>query len=106
MRIAQLGVWSWDEKMLTLEHSQDWIAEDSATAWNVRTRDVDNDEVTEIITVGCIYLDSTCDPDMRIWSITRGSASHPYPPLVMLGAVAVIGLANTFLFIRKRRQQL
>jgi len=102
--LGQLRVWSWDGKTLTMKYSQDWIAGNSTTAWNVGTGDVDKDGVTEIITVGCIYVDTLCDPDMRIWSIARETASPPYPLLATLGAVAVIGLVMTFLFVRKRRQ--
>jgi len=104
--LGQLRVWSWDGKTLTIKHSQDWIAGNSTTAWNVGTGDVDKDGVTEIITVGCIYVDTLCDPDMRIWSIARETASPLCPLLATLGAVAVIGLVMTFLFVRKRRKQL
>ena len=71
--LAQLRIWSWDGTNLDLKYSQDWVVDDSATAWTVKTGDIDNDGVTEIVSVGCIYLNSECDPDMRVWSIAEAA---------------------------------
>lgn len=99
--LGQLRVWSWDGKTLALKNSQDWTIEDSACAWNVGTGDVDNDGVTEIITVGCIYIATLCDPDMRIWSIPQEPTSIPYALWAVVATGAVILVVGAFLFVRK-----
>ena len=102
--LAQLRVWSWDGTTLTLKQSQDWYIDEGAMAQNVATGDVDKDGVIEIVTVGCTYLGTLCDPDMRIWSIAKDLSPFPYALLAAGGIVAAIGLAIVFLLVRKKRQ--
>jgi LPXTG-motif cell wall-anchored protein len=60
----------------------------------------------EILTVGCMYVSTLCDPDLRIWSIERESASFPYPILATLGVTVAMVLVLLFFFFRKRQKQL
>jgi hypothetical protein len=91
---GQLKVWDWNGANFTVMQSLDWSINDGACAWNVGTGDVDKDGVTEIITVGCIALDTLCDPDMRIWSLPQ-IETFPFMLLVyvVIGAAVVIGLS-------------
>ena len=105
---AELKVWSWDGKALTLKQSKDWIVGEAVSAWSVGTGDLDNDGVVEIVTVGCMQTIDLrdCDPDLRVWSIpSLPSASFPYLVLTIVGvtaaAVGVIGAA--FLFSRRKQ---
>jgi hypothetical protein len=100
---AQLRVWSWDGEVLTLKQQKDWQIGEGVIAWNVGTGDVDNDGTVEIVTVGCMYVSTLCDPDLRIWSIATESASFPYPLLATLGVAVAMVLVLMFFFIRKRR---
>ena len=102
---AQLRVWSWNGKELTLKQSEDWQVGEGVVAWNVATGDVDKDGTVEIVTVGCMYVSALCDPDLRIWSIAGESASMSYPLLAALGIVAAIVIVLAFLFIRRRRNK-
>jgi hypothetical protein len=74
---AQLRVWSWDGENLEFKIGKDWDIGEGVTAWNVGTGDVDNDGTTEIITIGCMYISSLCDPDLRIWSIAEEQDNPP-----------------------------
>jgi len=100
---AQLRVWSWDSEALTLKKQEDWQIGEGVIAWNVGTGDVNDDGTVEIVTVGCMYVSTLCDPDLRIWSITRESASFPYPLLATLGVAVATVLVLIFFFVRKRR---
>jgi hypothetical protein len=100
---AQLRVWSWDSDVLTLKKQEDWQIGEGVIAWNVSTGDVDDDGTVEIVTVGCMYVSTLCDPDLRIWSIARESASFPYPLLATLGVAVATVLVLIFFFVRKRR---
>ena len=103
---AQLRVWSWDGNTLTLKQSTDWIVGEGVCAWNNGTGDVDNDGVVEIVTVGCMYVGTLCDPDLRIWSLqvaSDSSASFPYLPVAIAGTAAVLVTVAAYLFMRKRR---
>jgi hypothetical protein len=101
--MAQLRVWSWDGKTLTLKNGQDWFIDNGAAAYHVASGDVDKDGVTEIVTVGCTYFSNMCDPDMRIWSIPNETSSPPYVLLGAVGIVAVIAVAVVFFLVRKKR---
>jgi hypothetical protein len=102
---AELKVWSWDGKSLTLKQGKDWIVGESVSAWTIGTDDVDNDGVVEIVTVGCMEtITHDCDPDLRIWSIATESAVLPYYLLATLGIVAIAIIVIAFLLIRKRRK--
>jgi hypothetical protein len=100
---AQLRVWSWDGEALTLKQQEEWQIGEGVIAWNVGTGDVDDDGTVEIVTVGCMYVSTLCDPDLRIWSIARESASFPYPLLATLGVAVAAVLFLTFFLVRKRR---
>jgi hypothetical protein len=99
---AQLRVWSWDGRTLTLEQSRDWTIGEGVCAWNVGTSDVDDDGTVEIVTVGCMYVSNMCDPDMRIWSITKSLPTE----LIMaaVASVAVVTVATAYVFARKFRK--
>jgi len=99
---AQLRVWSWNGKTLTLKQNKDWTIGDGVVAWNVATGDVDEDGTVEIVTVGCMGVSGLCDPDLRIWSIARESASLPYPLLAALGIVVAMVLVIGILVFKKR----
>jgi hypothetical protein len=102
---AELRVWSWNGYMLTLKHSTEWIVGEGVCAWNEDTGDVDNDGVVEIVTVGCMYVGTLCDPDLRIWSLPAASnflTSFPYLPIAIAGTAVLIAVAM-YLFVRKRR---
>jgi len=105
---AELKIWSWDGSTLTLELSTDWLVGEGVAAWNDDTGDVDNDGVVEIVTVGCMYISTLCDPDLRIWSLPATSnffSPFPYLPIVIGGLVtSVIVILVLYLFMRRRRQ--
>ena len=101
---AQLRVWSWNGKTLTLKQQEDWQIGEGVVAWNVGTGDVDQDGTVEIVTVGCMFEQTLCDPDLRIWSIARESDSLPYPVLAALGIVVVVVLVIAFLLVKRRRK--
>jgi len=104
---AELKIWSWDGNTLTLKASTDWIVGEGVCAWNDGTGDADNDGVVEIVTVGCMYVGTLCDPDLRIWSLpTASNSSTPfsYLPFAMAGtATAVLVAAAVYFLVRKRR---
>ncbi len=102
---AQLRVWGWDGKTLTLKNSEEWVVGEGTCAWNVATDDIDNDGVIEIVTVGCMSVGYMCDPDMRIWSIPQEPTFFPYTLLAAVAAGTVIALAGVFLLVRKNRKQ-
>jgi hypothetical protein len=104
---AELKIWSWDGNTLTLKLSTDWLVGEGVCAWNDGTGDVDNDGVVEIVTVGCMYVGTLCDPDLRIWSLPAASnflTSFPYLPIVIAGTVtAVLVALALYFFVRRRR---
>jgi len=100
---AQLRVWSWNGEALTLKQNKDWTIGDGVVAWNVAIGDVDEDGTVEIVTVGCMGMSGLCDPDLRIWSIAKDSASIPYPLFAALGIVALM-LVIGFLIFKKRQK--
>ena len=104
---AELKIWNWDGNALTLKQSTDWMIGEGVCAWNDGTGDVDNDGVVEIVTVGCMYVGTLCDPDLRIWSFSATSnfpASFPYLPVAIAGTVtAVLVVAVLYFFMRRRR---
>jgi hypothetical protein len=104
---AELKIWGWDGNTLTLKLSEDWIVGEGVCAWNDGTGDVDNDGVVEIVTVGCMYVGTLCDPDLRIWSLPAESnflTAFPYLPIAIAGiATAVLAAVAIYLFVRKRR---
>lgn len=101
---AFLSVWDWDGDVLSLKAEENWIVGDGVFAWNVGTGDVDGDGTVEIVTVGCMYINELCDPDLRIWSLSASeTASFPYILFVVAGTVTVALVAVVVYFVRKRR---
>jgi hypothetical protein len=99
---AQLRVWSWNGKTLTLKQNKDWTVGDGTVAWNVAAGDADEDGTVEIVTVGCMGVSGLCDPDLRIWSIVKGLDSSPYLFLTTLGIAVTIFLIISFLVFKNR----
>jgi hypothetical protein len=104
---AELKIWNWDGDTLTLKLSTDWIVGEGVAAWNDGTADVDNDGTTEIVTVGCMYVGTLCDPDLRIWSLPAKSDNSTfffYLPIAIAGIVtAVLVVTAIYLFARKHQ---
>ncbi len=104
---AQLRVWSWDGHTLTLKQSKDWNVDEGVCAWQDGTADLDNDGKIEIVTVGCSYKSTLCDPNLRIWSLPtlQAAPSQDYTviAIAVAGAVSiVVVIALLFLMRRKR----
>jgi hypothetical protein len=102
---SQLRVWSWDGNTLTLKQNEDWTIGDGVAVWNIATEDVENDGTIEILTVGCMGISNLCDPDLRIWSIEKETASLPYLPFVIIGIVIAVLLVVVYLVVIKKRSQ-
>jgi hypothetical protein len=103
---AQLRIWSWNGEALNLVQKEDWTIGEGTFAWNVATGDIENDGTVEIVTVGCMYVSTLCDPDLRIWSLQSTASSESFPYfLVAVPAIAVAILVGSaaYLFVRKRR---
>ncbi len=118
--LAQLKVWNWNGATLTLKQSNDWTVGEGVCAWNVASGDVDEDEIVEIVTVGCMYVTNMCDPDLRIWSIAEESLPSPtatpepksesqdwqmIPIVAAALSVAVIAVAAGYLLIKRPHKQ-
>jgi len=99
---AQLRVFGWNGEVLTLKQKEDWTLADGLAVMNVGAGDLDNDGKHEIVSVGCMTLDTLCDPDMRIWSIANEPTTFPYIYLAALGAILATILLGVFFLIRKR----
>jgi hypothetical protein len=107
--LAQLRVWGWNGATLALEQAKDWIVDDGVSAWQDGTGDLDNDGNIEIVTVGCSYLDTLCDPNLRIWSLPttpkNENESLPLPTIYLIAATvasaSVVGI--TVLIVRNKR---
>ena len=103
---GQLRVWSYNGTDLTLTASKDWTFDEGTCAWNVANGDVDNDGVTEIITVGCTALNTLCDPDMRIWSLPIKVNAYPnYLIYYALAAVLLVtgAFSIVYLYLKKAK---
>jgi hypothetical protein len=99
---AQLRVWGWDGEELVLKVGKDWVIGEGVTGWNIGTGDVDGDGVTEIVTVGCMYESSLCDPDLRVWSVAREQEQLPYVLIIAVAMAAFFASGILFFFARKR----
>ncbi len=110
--LAQLKIWNWNGTALAMKQSIDWTVGEGVCAWNVASGDVDKDGTVEIITVGCMFVENLCDPDMRIWSIAEDvtpsptATSSPQPSssnlqtelvIAASGSLAVIVLSTIYL---------
>ena len=100
---AQLRVWNWDGNLLTLKQQKDWQIGEGVCAWNLGTGDVDSDGTVEIVTVGCMFESTLCDPDLRIWSIAKETTPLSIPLLALIGASVVIILVIILIFIKRRQ---
>ena len=101
---GQLRISSWNGKTLALTQSVDWVVNNGVCAWNVAAGDVDKDGITEIITVGCTAIGTSCDPNMRIWSIPNANTSSYGITYAIAGAAAVALIAIVILFVLKTRK--
>ena len=99
---AQLRIWSWDGENLILKTGKDWVIGEGVTGWNIGTGDVDSDGVTEIVTVGCMYESALCDPDLRVWSVSRESNQLPY---VFFAVVIIVVLLISVSLWKKARSK-
>jgi hypothetical protein len=103
---AELRVWNWNGNTLTLKQSIDWIIGEGVCAWNLGTGDVDNNGAVEMVTVGCMYINTLCDPDLRIWSLPAVPASPAFPYLIVtIVGVTALGfgaIGAAFLLTRKK----
>ena len=99
---AQLRVWKWNGEELALKAGKDWVIGEGVTGWNIGTGDLDGDGVTEIVTVGCMYESSLCDPDLRVWSLPREQEHLPYALIITVTMAAFFALGILFFFGRKR----
>jgi hypothetical protein len=97
---AQLRVFSWNGKDLSLKHEEDWTIADGVAVMNVGAGDLDIDGGQEIVSVGCMTLGTLCDPDMRIWSVENESVTL-YVYLAVFGVILAAILFGTFL-LKKR----
>jgi hypothetical protein len=102
---GQLRIWTWKQDTLTLNVDKVWTLEDGACAWNVAAFNLDKDGIPQMVTGGCVGINSLCDPNMRIWEVPQANIFSSY--FIWL----VIGLAFAFLtvflvaliFIRRRK---
>jgi hypothetical protein len=107
--LAQLRVWSWNGATLILEQARDWIVDDGVSAWQDGTGDLDNDGKVEIVTVGCSYLDTLCDPNLRIWSLPATPKNENeglrLPTIYLIAATVASAsvVAITVLIVRNKR---
>ena len=103
---GQLGIWSWDGNNLKLKESKEWDFAQGVSVWNVGTADLNNDGKVEIVSCGCISINSLCDPDMRIWSITPASSEIVSPAFSLIISAIIVAVAasgTTFLALKKWR---
>jgi hypothetical protein len=104
---AQLMVWSWDGHTLLLKQNKDWNVDEGVCAWQDGTADLDNDGKIEIVTVGCSYKGTLCDPNLRIWSLPtfQASSSPNYTfAVVIAGAISVAVIIAMLLMVRRKHQ--
>jgi hypothetical protein len=65
---AQLDVWSWNGKNLTLKKSAEWSAtNDIARANSVYASDLNGDGLTEIVTCGYVNSPKNSSGQLRVW---------------------------------------
>ncbi len=99
---AQLRVFGWDGEEFTLNQEADWTIADGVAVMNVGADDLDNDGTHEIVSVGCMTMDTLCDPDMRIWSVEGVVADFGFYYLVALGVILAVVVFGVLFSIRKK----
>lgn len=105
---AELKIWSWNGKNLSLKESTDWIVGEGVCAWNDCTGDLENDGKLEMVTVGCMYVGTLCDPDLRIWSMPAEigyTITLSYTIETLVGLVVLAAAIGGIIFIAKKRRQ-
>lgn len=100
---AQLRIWSWKHDNLTLEASKDWTVGEGVVAWNLETGDIDNDETIELITVGCMGESGLCDPDLRIWSISKQKNTALSSQELIVPAILTISLIGIVVYLIRKK---
>jgi hypothetical protein len=119
-----LKVWSWSSADFVAEESANWTIGEGVCAWNTASGDIDKDGTVEIVTVGCMYIETLCDPDLRIWHVAQAVASAspetspadslmPAAPgdwqsglIITVGvSFAIVILAAGYLFLRDRSRR-
>lgn len=105
---AFLTIHNWDGDTLALKNEENWTIGEGVFAWNVGTGDVDNDGTTEIVTVGCMYINQLCDPDLRIWSLQTAAISSTFLTylIIAFAAISVSVAIVIYLFVRKNRNKI
>lgn len=90
-----------------MKNEENWTIGEGVFAWNVGTGDVDSDGTTEIVTVGCMYINQLCDPDLRIWSLQTAAISSTFLTylIIAFAAISVSVAAMIYLFVRKNRNK-
>ncbi|KON32759.1 MAG: hypothetical protein AC479_06810 [miscellaneous Crenarchaeota group-6 archaeon AD8-1] len=101
---AQLIVWNWSGQELKQKCKEQWTVGEGVVAWNVQTGDIDNDKIIEIISVGCMYVSSLCDPDLRIYTIkTYQNQSIAYTIITIIAAITIISVILVLTILKRRR---
>jgi len=100
---AELKVWNWDGNSLTIEQNETWIIGEGVAAWNLGTGDLNNDGDTEIVSVGCMYTNNLCDPDLRIWNLQTAPGSFPFTIIFASGLVAAALIVGALFLARRKR---
>jgi hypothetical protein len=105
---AELKIFCWNENTLSLKLSKNWMVGEGVCAWNAGTGDVDNDGTVELITVGCMYIDDLCDPDLRIWSLpalpNTLTSFSPFSLAIAVTITVILILVAFYFFVRRRRE--
>jgi hypothetical protein len=100
------------DEVLTLEWEQHWPTYGVGGTCNFGTHnffvgDVDGDGVTEIVTVGCMYVNQLCDPDLRIWSLSTAESANPFEYVVFaiagVAVVVFVVVVGLYFGVKKRK---
>ena len=102
---GQLRIWSWKNDVLNLDVDKVWTLEDGACAWNVAAFNLDKNGAPQMVTVGCVGINSLCDPNMRIWEVPQASAFSGWFVLLLVGLVLGVLAVFLVLFSIKKRKK-